>query len=834
MSAIYIKWSEKLGRVSFLATGVALACWVDSASAQITPDNTMGGENSRVTSSGKVDAIDGGATRGTNLFHSFQEFNVEDGRAAIFNNPAGIANILTRVTGANPSNILGTLGVAGNANLFLLNPNGIIFGPNARLDVRGSFVGSTASSINFADGTSFSATAPTTTPLLTISVPMGLQMGQNPGAIAVQGNGYNLSFSDIFSPTIKGSDSIGLQVSPGQTLALVGGDVDIQGATLTATQGRIELGSVADGQVSLNRVPEGLALGYQNVQRWGDIRLSQRALADASDGSIQVRGNNVLLADGSLLLIQNQERGGGRINVNAASNVKLSSPGTDYRISGGIKSENLGAMSGADIAIFSRQLTIQDGAFLGTSTFSSGRAGNVVINASDSMQVIGFSSISPFVGSGVGSRVFGSSGDAGDVTVSTGKFTALDGGYLVSVSLGTGRGGDVTVNANRSVELRGRAPFTGSALNAAANNQGNAGKLTINTSKLLVQDGALITSGTTGMGNGGSLTINARESVEVSGPRLGSFPPSYIGSVADRASEIIRQVILSPPVPTGFSGDATINTPRLSVTDGAFVGVSHNGIGDAGTLRLNANSIFVDTGGVISAATLSGQGGNLNLQVRDLLVLRRGGQITTSAGGTGNGGNIRINTPFLITIPNENSDIRANSVNARGGNVTIDATGIFGTQFRDRADDRTSDITATGGSPQLSGNVELDVPEIDPNSGLVNLPSVPVDTQIAQTCTPSSAQNQSEFIVTGRGGLPPNPTQVLSSDAISIDWVALQPTTENQSSPTPATNSTTPPAPIIEAQGWEFDRQGEVILTASNVPAPPQNSWQSSAVCNPS
>ncbi len=118
--------SWKLGLASWLVIGGALIC-ANCAIAQIAPDTTLGNENSTVTSTGSIDQIDGGAARGANLFHSFEEFNVDEGRAAVFTNPSGIENILTRVTGANPSNILGTLGVAGgNANLFLINPNGII------------------------------------------------------------------------------------------------------------------------------------------------------------------------------------------------------------------------------------------------------------------------------------------------------------------------------------------------------------------------------------------------------------------------------------------------------------------------------------------------------------------------------------------------------------------------------------------------------------------------------------------------------------------------------------------------------------------------------------
>jgi len=127
-----------------------------SALAQIVPDRTLGNENSRTVSDTinnlPSDRIEGGATRGVNLFHSFREFNIGEGRGAYFANTNGIANIFTRVTGGSHSNILGTLGVQGNANLFLLNPKGIVFGPNARLDLRGSFLGATADSIVFNNG----------------------------------------------------------------------------------------------------------------------------------------------------------------------------------------------------------------------------------------------------------------------------------------------------------------------------------------------------------------------------------------------------------------------------------------------------------------------------------------------------------------------------------------------------------------------------------------------------------------------------------------------------------------------------------------------------------
>jgi filamentous hemagglutinin family protein len=153
-----------------ILTGCLVASIGTRTVAQITPDATLGNEASQVKPiNDKVDRIDGGAVRGTNLFHSFKDFNVGEGRGAYFANPAGVENILSRVTGANPSNIFGTLGVLGNANLYLLNPNGIIFGQNAKLDIRGSFVGSAGGGVNFSDRTFFGVDKSQAAPLLTMA-----------------------------------------------------------------------------------------------------------------------------------------------------------------------------------------------------------------------------------------------------------------------------------------------------------------------------------------------------------------------------------------------------------------------------------------------------------------------------------------------------------------------------------------------------------------------------------------------------------------------------------------------------------------------------------------
>ncbi|MGF1535647.1 MAG: filamentous hemagglutinin N-terminal domain-containing protein, partial [Elainellaceae cyanobacterium] len=186
-----------------------------SAMAQIVPDGTLGAEGSRLIPEQVIrgalgDRIDGGAVRGSALFHSFDQFNVNELQRVYFNNPVGIEAILSRVTGNDVSDIMGTLGVDGGADLFFLNPNGIVFGENARLDVAGSFVASTSDRFTLLDGSVFSATDPQAPPLLTVNVPVGLQ----PGGITEPGRGDIVSDGVLFA---------------GQDLALNGNNLDLEG-----------------------------------------------------------------------------------------------------------------------------------------------------------------------------------------------------------------------------------------------------------------------------------------------------------------------------------------------------------------------------------------------------------------------------------------------------------------------------------------------------------------------------------------------------------------------------------------------------------------------------
>ena len=376
---------KKLNRVSLIAfVGVLLAFVSKSALAQsqIIPDATMGNENSQVRTNANVqglpsEVIEGGAQREANLFHSFSEFNISEGRGAYFANPGGIEQIFSRVTGVNPSEILGTLGVLGNANLFLINPNGIIFGENARLDVGGSFVGTTADGVSFGNQGFFSATEPNSPPLLTVS-PSAFFFNQiQPGRIENQSTasaGVNLS----------GEALSGLRVPNGESLLLVGGDIDIDGGGLYALGGWVELGGLAaTGSVELDIDSNNLSLNFPVGVARADISLTNGAKVDvtaAGGGNIAVNANNLEISQGSSLLAGMGENIGslnaqaGDINLNILEEITVSQGSTIGNI---VNQNSIGDAGG--IKITTGSLSLTNGGAVSASTLGKGNAGLVEI-----------------------------------------------------------------------------------------------------------------------------------------------------------------------------------------------------------------------------------------------------------------------------------------------------------------------------------------------------------------------------------------------------------------------------------------------------------------------
>ncbi|WP_249105348.1 filamentous hemagglutinin N-terminal domain-containing protein, partial [Argonema galeatum] len=363
-------WLAQVSTLFFLLT-----CKLTSA--QIVPDSTLP-VNSIATPSGNTTTITGGTQAGTNLFHSFGEFSIPTDNTAFFNNALDIQNIISRVTGGSISNIDGLIKANGTANLFLLNPNGIIFGLNAKLNIGGSFLASTANSLNFADGTQFSAKPVQTTPLLTVSVPIGLQLSGNTGKITVQG-------SEI-------------QVPPERTLTLVGSDITLTGGNLTAQRGRIELVSLVSGNWPLINSPAQITDNEGISTEYGDIQLSQQAIVDASGlggGNIQVRGRRISLTDGSQIRANTQGAElAGNVTVRASDTVELigvgnlAEQGENIVQPSAISTETTGAGNAGNLEIVTGRLIVRDGSQVSASTSGTGNGGILNINANN-IELIG-------------------------------------------------------------------------------------------------------------------------------------------------------------------------------------------------------------------------------------------------------------------------------------------------------------------------------------------------------------------------------------------------------------------------------------------------------------
>ncbi|WP_414624536.1 filamentous hemagglutinin N-terminal domain-containing protein [Calothrix sp. CCY 0018] len=830
-----------------------------SAYAQVIKDDTL---PTRVTTTDNlnftIDSFNNKNRIGNNLFHSFKEFSIPTGGSAVFNNSTDVVNIINRVTGGNLSNIDGLIKANGNANLFLINPNGIVFGKNARLDIGGSFFGSTAESIKFADDIEFSAINTITPPLLSINLPLGLQMGSNSAAIEVQGDGYTAVSNDrdLFSPFVV-TNINGLRVKPENTLALVGGEVFLNGGIVAADSGRVELASVNSGLVKINSNSQSWSLNYKkdDIQSFGDIKFSSQALADASgirSGSIQLQARNIYIKNGSKVFVQSRGlQSGGKLNIDATESIEVIGTSSDDNFTSAFLTNTLEKGDAAEISISTPHLLMSDGGVISSETFNSGKGGNITINAFESLQIKKSSPTNPihfgdiltysFAGGKAGdiniyakdlsiaSQYIASpsyaTGNSGNISISVKNLTNLDGGVIASTTLGIGSGGDVTVNSE-SIKLKGFDfdRFTPSGLSASTLGIGNAGNLTVNTGSLILEDGGRVDSSTLAFGKSGSVTIKATDFIEVSGTVANSVNPSLIVSSANIVDESLQQLFGLAAIPSGDSGNVDINTPILKVNNGGEVTVKNDGTGKGGILNINANSILLNSKGKITASTQSGTGGNIDLQVKNGLILRNKSLISTESLGTGNGGNININSSVIAGV--ENSDIIANAVEGNGGNINIHTSGLFGLELRDKLTTE-SDITASS-QFGVSGTVEINNPAINPNSSFTELPINVIDS--TQTMKSGCSANRgNNFAIVGKGGLPYNAETVIRRMNLWQDLRSLNAVDTNKKTSIQVKKNS--PKAIFEATGLVVDQEGNIEFVAQSNDVNAGDNWHKTSNC---
>ncbi len=737
------------------------------AAAQIVPDTTLP-VNSQVNFQENTFVIEEGTQAGSNLFHSFREFSVPKDTTANFNNNPTIQNIFSRVTGNSISNIDGLIKANGTANLFLINPNGIIFDRNASLNIGGSFLASTAISIIFSDNSQFSAVNPQAPPLLNINVPIGLQFGGTPGQI-VNKSQANVNRLPNSIGAFIGASITGLQVPDGKSLALIGGDILIEGGNLTALGGRIELGSVAGSStVSLTAIDNGWIVGYEGVQNFQDIYMSEQAVVDASgyisfpptspesdleirpvnegkSGDIQVRSRNLII-DNSGITTGNAGIGtGGNLTVTAdtikVSGALVDSPG--FVLVGGLFTQTIGSGAAGNLTITTRELTIESGAQVSTGTFfSTGKGGTLTVTASDSVTLSGRTSNGQFA-SGLFSQS-DSLGDAGDLNLTTKRLIIRDGAEVSSSAFYAGKPGNLTVRASESVEVSGGIDYIfanfppkffpssivsqvegkatggelilsvetknltvkdGGRISASTSSKEPGGNGIINADRITLKNGGQITALTIGEGKGGTLTVNAREFMEIIETRNSDPSGLFTQSRKDEYREYPE------PLTLGDAGDLTVSSGQLTIKDGGAISADTQLNGQGGSITINVGDSVQLFG--ISSATIAPEDANFSPAVRN--DGRLPSRITAITQGTGNAGSVTINAGELTVSDGATVALNAKSGGGAAGDLNVQADRII--LFNDSAIAAATELGQGGNIRLISEDIQLRNSRISTSAG---------------------------------------------------------------------------------------------------------------------
>ncbi len=384
---------------------------------------------------------------------------------------------------------------------------------------------------------------------------------------------------------------------------------------------------------------------------------------------------------------------------------------------------------------------------------------------------------------------------AGNLTITTNNnnpnlnIQFSDQGFISASTSGSGQGGNIDISAPNAIDIQGDG-----TIKVETSGTGNAGSINIIGQQLNLSNGISISASTDSRGQGGSVTINAPQFVSLN-----------------------QALLLTQASSTGAAGNLTVKTGRMSVSDGSKVTVSSSQ-GLAGELTINANYLSLNQGTITAETSQSGgeEGAKITLKISDLFRIENESRISATAKGSADGGNININTPLLLVFPptgSNGSDIIANAGRGNGGKITINAQGIFGIAERPAIpeENQSNDIDASS-EFGASGQVEIDN-TIDPDRGLFQLPETVVDPNALIAQNPCKQGSESEFVITGRGGLPPGLSEDLSSEATQVGLVEPAPI-ESREAEDKTSSPPSLPMTIIPAQGWVFNERGEVVLVA--------------------
>ncbi len=711
-----------------LLLGVWLVLVAASATGQVIRDGSIGDAPAGVVpDTGPPGSVcdycileDLGELRDSNLFHSFSQFDVGNGENATFFGNEAISNVIARVPGGNRSEIYGTIAFDGmsSADLYLLNPAGVLFGDGATLDLPAAFYVSTADSLRFANDPALSFVVDAPNPVLSGAEPSAFGfLGGTTGTVEFR-VGRIFDVADGATLGVVAGDVI---VADGTTLRSRGGTVGLAAAGEAATVIPLDLETfdaggesdrlgtirVSGGSiVSGRREQSSLASNGRVIMRGGELRFSENSIiAAGGDGmkvAVDLQAQSEIDLDGAWIV----DDGG---DVRGETGVHMRAPEISVHDGGGVLATTMVRLT-ADIRLDAEHVEVSDGAQIAASTYSD-EAGSGISVTADTI------SLSRTSASAIPGRITTSSGStgegqAGDITITTGSLAMTDGGQIGSASFNGHGSGDVVIVATGAITASGRSNTDGPsgissrAMGEVAAVPGHtAGSIDIQARTLDLSDGALISARTEGEVDAGHVLITADERITLRGSSTGTSEISARGH-------------------NGAGGDVTIEAPLVQLLDGGRISASTTGTGDAGSVVLRelgrleiAGSARVtgtrEVSGVFAETTRpidGGDSGSISIDASHSVNILDGGMLSTVSAGEGNAGEIWVSAETSIRVGKDAVIQSDSQASGRAGDITLEAgklVAIDGGQLRSRAASAEGgDITIQG---DLRSNAEVEI-----------------------------------------------------------------------------------------------------------------------------
>jgi filamentous hemagglutinin family protein len=727
-------------------TAAGTCLFAGATTGQVITDGTAG--PAQILSGSRIQIpSELGSRAGANLFHSFASFNVSAGQFVAFTGSADIDNVIARVTGAEVSVIDGRLAVLiPRANFWLLNPSGVIFGENARLDIPGQLAVSTGSELHFADGSNFSARLEGLSLSAAPPADFGLLGAPMNGSIRVAGSvsalrGIQMQARDI-DVVPGGSITMTPQGTSGPLRLFASNAIELRESPDTAsargTVGTISAGPGEPGEVRLEapliRLLDGASIGTGAA---AGAAASAPVYIVASDTLEMRGGEGGLFTPGSRITMSTETAAGGDLFIRA-SNVLMSEFSE-------IRSTTAGTGDGGSLRLETDSLTLATGSQIGSFALNQesegGNGGSIDISATQDVLLDGRLE-GQVATSGFGASIVtstASSGRGGDITITAPTITLANGGRIEAGNYGPGPAGTVTVTADESIVVAGTGSIFGSVIGSVTDGAGRGGDTTIIAPVVRVENGGSIQVDNTSTGRSGDLVIQAPERLLVagSGPALDpaaleawrelllplqELDPTllqgnsarFLGASGD-GLEFISNI--SADSIDGIPGRIDITAGTVDLRDAGNISARTGGDAPGGAIFLQAQQLRIDgegselTGVFTDASALesdsdqriSGVAGNITIEVEELLL--REGIISSTGTDDGAGGTVDLRIARRLNAIDSTIATRADSANGGDTNLRLGSSAV--------AVVTDSEISSSVGEGDGSGGNVSVVPDTD-------------------------------------------------------------------------------------------------------------------------